>query len=255
MAASMPAICATRAPSCCRPSMNPSKSARRPAYRSRFFISRALMRLDGENSCLKRVARSRPPGRAASTSPLICMSTLPEARGSISPCRIGSLFPEPIRHGDIEPRASGSVDIHISCDVDAARPGGLDRATRFRHEFSPSRRISALEMKNLDLYAGLLADFDGFIDGLQQLGALVAHMAGIDAAIFHGHAREFDQILRALKAVGRVDQCSRNAHGAGAHGLSDMHTHCLHLFCGRFAGHVAHDLVPGLRAAVVRAEI
>src|ERR1700733_18376 len=129
--------------------------------------------------------------------------------------RLRALLPDPIGHRDIEARAARGIDIHVCRDVHAARTRRFDELTRLRHQFPPARRIGSLEMENFDLDAGFLTDFYGLADGLQQLGALIAHVAGIDATVFRGDARKLDEIFGALKTVRWVNHRRGDTQSAG----------------------------------------
>jgi len=110
-------------------------------------------------------------------------------------------------------------------------------------------------MEHFHLDASLLADLDRLADRGQQRGALVTHVARVDAVVLRGYFRELDQILRRLETVGRIDQRGRDANGAGAHRGRDQLFHLLQLRRSGRTRAIAHDSNACLSRAVVRAEV
>ena len=102
---------------------------------------------------------------------------------------------------------------------------------------------AALEVRDVQVHAGLLADPDSFIDGREDLGALVTHVGGVDAFERRNLAGEFDNLLRIGKAARGVDQAGGHAEGAVAHRFADILFHPGHLLCRRLAVVVAHHLL------------
>ena len=84
-------------------------------------------------------------------------------------------------------------------------------------------------MRDLDAPAGHLADADGFGDGLLELGSLVAHVRGVNAAGVRGHPGKVDDLRHAGVGAGHVLKTGREPDGAVGHRLPDERLHAGHL--------------------------
>ena len=95
----------------------------------------------------------------------------------------------------------------------------------------------------------LLADADGLADGAEQadvVGALVAHVRVVDAAVLRGDAGQLDDLFGAGEAAGSVVQAGRDADGAFVHGCIDEGLHAIELLRRRLGvGHAHHLAADG----------
>ena len=82
-------------------------------------------------------------------------------------------------------------------------PGRADHAERLV-TFSPQGLVGNLEMRNFYRNIRLLADCQAFGDRFFYINAFVAHVRGVNAAIFLGDFCKFDNLFGLCKHSGKI---------------------------------------------------
>ena len=93
----------------------------------------------------------------------------------------GAAIVRPGRNEGGEIVEPGGVGVGVGSDVGSGGAGGVDFGDDFRHA-SPVVFAGDLDVPDLDGDVGFAADAQGFVDGLENGVALVAHVRGVDAA-------------------------------------------------------------------------
>lgn len=82
------------------------------------------------------------------------------------------------------PVPPAAINVQVGCDIHAALAGLLDMLPNISHQCAPAGLISDLEMEDLGRESSAYADGDCFVHGIDNLAALAADMACVDAAVF-----------------------------------------------------------------------
>src|SRR5258708_4977017 len=116
----------------------------------------------------------------------------------------------PAGQADAEIGAGAIVGVLVGHHVDAFAAEFFDEGERLVAG-APHAVAVDLEMRNFHRHAGFLADVDGFGDGFQFMYALIAHVAGVDAAVGRGSLGERDHFSGVGVDAGHVFEAGGKA--------------------------------------------
>lgn len=87
-------------------------------------------------------------------------------------------------------------------------------------------------MRNLGSDAGLSSDADDFVEGFKDASGFVAHVGGVNAAVFCCSSREVHEFVGGGERAGDVDESGAESERAGLHGFFEERSHAILLFGG-----------------------
>ena len=160
----------------------------------------------------------------------------------------------PTGHCHAQMRAGAIIRILIDDHIDALAAVFFHQRQRFVAR-SPEMLVVDFEMRELDAHTGFAADANGLIDGLDDMSALIAHVTGIDAAVFRGGLGESYDFIRIGVGAGDINQAGGKSHRAGLHIFLDKLLHADNFIgvrqaIGRAHHCVAHGVVAHERRQV-----
>src|SRR5260370_39776562 len=109
------------------------------------------------------------------------------------------------REGGFKTGAARRINVKVGGDIHAALAGLLDMLSDVAHQRAPARLISDFKMEDFDWQSSAFADGDCFINGVDNLAALAADVARLDAALFPRGLCHFGEVLRFGVARKRVN--------------------------------------------------
>ena len=128
--------------------------------------------------------------------------------------------------GDLQSAGAGAVE--VGDDFVGAVPGVW---------------TGKLQVRDLGGNLRLAGDGGEFVEGVDDVGALVAHVARVDAAVGRGDLGEGHDLIGLGERARQVNQARAQADGAVLHRLVDQASHALEFGSGWRAGETAaHDL-------------
>ena len=139
----------------------------------------------------------------------------------------------------------------MSTPARARRVDLRDRARTLR----PVVRAGGLEVIDLDRHAALRADRDRFVDRLEQLVGLGAHVRDVDAAVRRHRFRHLDQLVGRRVVARRIDERRADAERAIFHRAADDGAHRVELRGRRLADRFALRVHAHRRRADERADV
>ena len=145
--------------------------------------------------------------------------------------------------GDLGHQAGGRGDkgVLIQKDGVALPVDLLDHGNGLPHLAPVIGAAAGLVMGNDASDAGLPDDAQGLFHRLHQPCALVAHMDGHIAAVFHNYLAQFNHFLGVGKGAGGIDHTEGDTQCTSLHGIPDVVLHALQLLGGGLAALKAHD--------------
>ena len=138
--------------------------------------------------------------------------------------------------------------------IDAARSGFVDES-KCLHAFAPIVHADDLVMRDLRRQMAFLTDADRFLDTVDDVGRLVAHVRGVDPAHLPRHARQLDDLLGRREVARNVKQPGAESERAVAHGFAHQRFHFLDFLGRRFAIDISDDNLAHASLADERREI
>ena len=118
---------------------------------------------------------------------------------------IEAAFPDPQRQAGIEAVRGAIVRIHVSGDVEAARPRLVEALQHVGHP-PPVRLVGGLEVPHLRGDVRALGDGEHLVERRHDLTGLGSLVRDVDAAVLLGHFRELDDLVGRGEAAGHVLQ-------------------------------------------------
>ncbi len=156
---------------------------------------------------------------------------------------LGRALPDPGREKEAEPGRAGDIGVPVTKDVQAFAPGGF-YAGQGGLGLVPVGAARGFEVGDLQGNARLPGRGDGFVQGLEQLLALVPHVGGIDALVPGRRPAQLDELPGLGEGAGSVFQAARKAERPGGHGPLDQKRHPLELLGLWWTVVEAHDRPP-----------
>ena len=146
----------------------------------------------------------------------------------------------PRRHTGVQGRHVAGVGVLVADDGNAL-VAGLVHEGEGLLLLAPVGLAEHLVVGDVHEDARLTADVDGLFHGLDDLVALVAHMAGVDAVEGGDDLGQFNDLLFLGVAAGRIDEAGGEAGCAVFHRLAQdaLHPVKLRICCGA-VGHAHH---------------
>ena len=190
---------------------------------------------------------------SADHQPLVSLFGIPASQhglcDGLAPLRIAQFFQQFLpgqgqeSRRDLGHQAGGGGDkgVLIQKDGIALPVDLLDHGNGLPHLAPVIGTAAGLVMGDDASDAGLPDDAQGLFHRLHQPRALVAHMDGHIAAVFHNHLAQLDHFLGVGKGAGGIDHAERDTQRPGLHGIPDVLLHALQLLGGGLAALEAHD--------------
>ena len=146
------------------------------------------------------------------------------------------------------------VGINVGLHIDPAPARLFDQRHDFFHP-APELFVRDFQMDDVHRHAGAFSDFDGLSDRLEDAQALVANVAGVDAAMLAHDLAKFDQVVGRGERTRRHHQLTRKTKGSLLHRLRDQVLHLLQLSRTGPVEGLAHDTLPDVAFADVGSDV
>src|SRR5262249_4156167 len=156
---------------------------------------------------------------------------------------LGAAFVGPGGNDRGEVVVAARVWVEVGADVDAVFAGIVHQLDDFVHA-PPILLVRDLDVDDLDGDAGAPANVDGFADGIEHPGTLVADVGGEDAVVTLNDLAQFDNLSGGGERIGGTGGHARQAAGAVLYRLLDQRFHPLKLVLCRASMRIAHDAAP-----------
>ena len=149
----------------------------------------------------------------------------------------------PVWHQGGQRGTACGIWVLVAGDMDAARTGIANLLEQFPSA-TPLRFPNQLEMRNFQMHATFLGNAQHFIDRLENVNALAAHMYGENRIVLFYDLCQFHQLVRCTISAWRIDQAQAHTHCTGTKFTGKKRLHLLQLLCSRRTVNKAHDREP-----------